>query len=162
MDEELSAAERKDASKALAILAEAGYKSVSHCFLSKRGSANTPGIQIWKGPVTLSWRCWPLFVLTRKPTSDKDRVLEELKGLGGKIFMTSLSHEDEARLGAALNATKSTDPLIINRCAHPDYRDELQRYLDIAKENRSPESLTNAFALHRRFLEAGDMRRSPN
>ena len=34
-----------------------------------------------------------LFVLTRRPTSDKDRVLEELKGLGGKIFMTSLSHE---------------------------------------------------------------------
>jgi uncharacterized membrane protein len=51
-----------------------------------------------------------LFVLTRKPTSDKDRVLEELKGLGGKIFTTSLSHEDEARLEAALNATKSADP----------------------------------------------------
>ena len=51
-----------------------------------------------------------LFVLTRRPTSDKDRVLEELKGLGGKIFTTSLSHEDEARLQAALNATKSADP----------------------------------------------------
>jgi uncharacterized membrane protein len=51
-----------------------------------------------------------LFVLTRRPTSDKDRVLEELKGLGGKIFMTSLSHEDETRLQAALNATKSADP----------------------------------------------------
>jgi uncharacterized membrane protein len=51
-----------------------------------------------------------LFVLTRKPTSDRDRVLEELKGLGGKIFTTSLSHEDEARLQAALNATKSADP----------------------------------------------------
>src|SRR6202048_1277190 len=51
-----------------------------------------------------------LFVLTRRPTSDKARVLEELKGLGGKIFMTSLSHEDEARLQAALNATKSADP----------------------------------------------------
>lgn len=50
-----------------------------------------------------------LFVLTRRPTSDKDRVLEELKGLGGKVFMTSLSHEDEARLQAALNATKSAD-----------------------------------------------------
>ena len=51
-----------------------------------------------------------LFVLTRRPTSDKDRVLEELKGLGGKIFTTSLSHEDEARLQAALNATKSAGP----------------------------------------------------
>jgi uncharacterized membrane protein len=51
-----------------------------------------------------------LFVLTRRPTSDRERVLEELKGLGGKIFTTSLSHEDEARLQAALNATKSADP----------------------------------------------------
>ena len=51
-----------------------------------------------------------LFVLTRRPASDKDRVLEELKGLGGKIFTTSLSHEDEARLQAALKATKSADP----------------------------------------------------
>ena len=51
-----------------------------------------------------------LFVLTRRPTRDKDRVFEELKGLGGKIFMTSLSHEDEARLQAALNAPKSAGP----------------------------------------------------
>jgi hypothetical protein len=43
---------------------------------------------------------------------------------------------------------------------HPktDHRDELQSYLDTAKEGRSPESLTNAFALHRRFPETGDMR----
>jgi uncharacterized membrane protein len=51
-----------------------------------------------------------LFVLTRRPTSDRERLLEELKGLGGKIFTTSLSQEDEARLQAALNATKSADP----------------------------------------------------
>ena len=51
-----------------------------------------------------------LFVLTRRPSSDKDRVLEELKGIGGKIFMTTLSDEDEARLQTALNATKSADP----------------------------------------------------
>jgi uncharacterized membrane protein len=47
-----------------------------------------------------------LFVLTRRPTPDKDRLLEEVKGLGGKIFMTSLSDEDEAELQAALRATK--------------------------------------------------------
>ena len=51
-----------------------------------------------------------LFVLTRRPTSDRDRVWGELKGLGGKIFATSLSREDEARLQAAFNATKSADP----------------------------------------------------
>ena len=51
-----------------------------------------------------------LFVLTRSPSPDRDRMLEELKGLGGKILMTSLSHEDEARLQAALSAAKSADP----------------------------------------------------
>ena len=51
-----------------------------------------------------------IFVLTRRPASDRNRVLEELKGMGGKIFTTSLSHEDEARLQAALNATKPADP----------------------------------------------------
>jgi uncharacterized membrane protein len=48
-----------------------------------------------------------LFVLTRRPTPNKDRLLEELKGLGGKILMTSLSHEDKNRLQAALSAAKS-------------------------------------------------------
>ncbi|MGA8659872.1 MAG: DUF1269 domain-containing protein [Chthoniobacterales bacterium] len=48
-----------------------------------------------------------IFVLTRSPSPDTDRLLEELKGLGGKILMTSLSHEDEARLQAALSAAKS-------------------------------------------------------
>jgi uncharacterized membrane protein len=46
-----------------------------------------------------------LFVLVRKATPDK--VLEELKGTGGKILKTSLTHEDEAKLQAALSAPKS-------------------------------------------------------
>ncbi len=45
-----------------------------------------------------------LFVLVRKATPDK--VLEEIKGTGGKVLRTSLSHEDEARLQAALSAAK--------------------------------------------------------
>ena len=51
-----------------------------------------------------------LFALTRSPSPDRDRLLEELKGLGGKILMTSLSHEDEDRLQAALSAAKSAGP----------------------------------------------------
>lgn len=51
-----------------------------------------------------------LFVLTGRPTPDKDRLLEELKGLGGRVFMTSLSHEDQTRLQVALNAPKSAEP----------------------------------------------------
>ena len=46
-----------------------------------------------------------LFVLVRKATPDK--VLEELKGSGGKILKTSLSHDDEEKLQAALSAAKS-------------------------------------------------------
>jgi uncharacterized membrane protein len=40
-----------------------------------------------------------LFVLTRRPTPDKDQVLDELKGLGGKIFMTSLLHDEFLNFG---------------------------------------------------------------
>ena len=43
-----------------------------------------------------------LFVLLRRPTTDRDKVLEELNGTGGKVLKTSLSHQDEATLQAAL------------------------------------------------------------
>ena len=42
-----------------------------------------------------------LFVLVRKATPDK--VLEAVKGMGGKVLKTSLSHEDEGKLQAALS-----------------------------------------------------------
>jgi len=45
-----------------------------------------------------------LFVLVRKATPDK--VLEELKGSGGKVLKTSLSHDNEAKLQAALSTAK--------------------------------------------------------
>ncbi len=47
-----------------------------------------------------------LFVLVRQVTPDK--VLAELEGSGGKILQTSLSHEQEAKLQAALSAVKPT------------------------------------------------------
>src|SRR5262245_51658522 len=43
-----------------------------------------------------------LFVLVRKATPD--RVLDEVRGSGGRILKTSLSHEDAATLQAALSA----------------------------------------------------------
>ena len=46
-----------------------------------------------------------LFILVRKATPD--RVLDELKGTGGTVLRTSLSHEDETKLQAALTATAS-------------------------------------------------------
>jgi len=45
-----------------------------------------------------------LFVLLRRATPD--RVLEEVKGTGGTILRTSLTHDDEAKLQAALSASK--------------------------------------------------------
>lgn len=46
-----------------------------------------------------------LFVLVRRATPDK--VLEELKGTGGKVLQSSLTHEREERLQAALDAVKA-------------------------------------------------------
>lgn len=43
-----------------------------------------------------------LFVLVRSDITDK--VLKELEGTGGKIVKTSLSHEDEGKLQAALDS----------------------------------------------------------
>jgi len=48
-----------------------------------------------------------LFVLCRKATPDK--VLAELEGTGGKVLQTSLTHEQEEKLQAALSASKSAE-----------------------------------------------------
>jgi uncharacterized membrane protein len=45
-----------------------------------------------------------LFLLVRKSTPDK--VVPEIKQYGGKILQTSLSHEDEAKLQAALSGVQ--------------------------------------------------------
>ena len=62
---------------------------------------------------TLTPNSSALFVLVRKSTPDK--VLEEVKGTGGTILKTSLSHEDETRLQAALSAARLSrlEPTIV-------------------------------------------------
>ncbi len=52
-----------------------------------------------------------LFVLVRKATPDK--VLAELEGFGGKILKTSLSHEAEGKLQAALDACKEREKVTV-------------------------------------------------
>ena len=47
-----------------------------------------------------------LFVLVRKATPDK--VVEEIQQYGGTVLRSSLSHEDEAKLQAALSEGKAT------------------------------------------------------
>ena len=61
-------------------------------FMKELAASMTPGSSV-------------LFVLVRKATPDK--VLAELEGLGGKVLKTSLSHDDEAKLQAALSAAKA-------------------------------------------------------
>jgi uncharacterized membrane protein len=60
-------------------------------FMKELAATMTPGSSV-------------LFVLVRKATVDK--VLDEMKGTGGKILKTSLSHDDEAKLQEALGAAK--------------------------------------------------------
>jgi uncharacterized membrane protein len=70
-------------------LADAG---INDTFMKELAAALTPGSST-------------LFVLVRKATPDK--VLEELKGTGGRILKSSLSREDEAKLQAVLSAARS-------------------------------------------------------
>lgn len=52
--------------------------------------------------------------------------------------------------------------LIINNCAHPDYRDMLRDYYDRAEKSgaglHTPHLLGEALSWHQRFVETGDMR----
>ncbi|MGD0974122.1 MAG: succinate CoA transferase [Candidatus Korobacteraceae bacterium] len=47
--------------------------------------------------------------------------------------------------------------LIIDNCAHPDFRRELHEYLKISRSGHTPQTLSAAFAFHCRFLETGSM-----
>ena len=48
--------------------------------------------------------------------------------------------------------------LIIDNCAHPDFRKELHEYLKMSRSGHTPQTLSNAFAFHCRFMETGSMR----
>lgn len=49
--------------------------------------------------------------------------------------------------------------IIIDKCAHPDFRDQLREYLALMDKNiHEPMSLSMAFAMHRKFQTTGDMR----
>lgn len=48
--------------------------------------------------------------------------------------------------------------LIIEKCAHPEYKDQLFQYLELVKAGHTPHSLSLAFAMHRQLARYGDMR----
>jgi acyl-CoA hydrolase len=47
--------------------------------------------------------------------------------------------------------------LIIEHCAHPEFRSELHGYLRLVRRGHTPHTLRAAFAFHCRFLDTGDM-----
>jgi succinate CoA transferase len=48
--------------------------------------------------------------------------------------------------------------LLIERCAHPDYRGQLREYLKLTRQGHEPLSLSLGLAMHRQLLRHGDMR----
>jgi acetyl-CoA hydrolase len=92
---------------------------------------------------------------------------------GGKIstIVPLASHMDHSEHSVQIVITeqgiadlRGKDPheraqIIINRCAHPDYREQLLDYLRLTKPGQhEPLSLSLGLAMHRQFLRYGDMR----
>jgi acetyl-CoA hydrolase len=91
---------------------------------------------------------------------------------GGKIstIVPLVSHVDHSEHSVQVVATewgiadlRGRAPyerayLIIDNCAHPDFRDTLRRYLEMVEGGHTPHTLSAAFMMHDRFLKTGDMR----
>jgi acetyl-CoA hydrolase len=50
--------------------------------------------------------------------------------------------------------------IMIRECAHPDYREILNGYLDQAHDGQTPQTLRAAYGLHQQYQETGDMRKT--
>lgn len=50
--------------------------------------------------------------------------------------------------------------LILNNCAHPDFREQLLGYFEKVHDGHTPQTLAKAFSMHQSFLETGDMRKA--
>ena len=59
-------------------------------------------------------------------------------------------------------APRERAELIIENCAHPDYKDALREYYESAKKiskgKHTPHDLRKALSWHQRFIEMGSMR----
>ncbi|MGE5648433.1 MAG: acetyl-CoA hydrolase/transferase family protein [Acidobacteriota bacterium] len=91
---------------------------------------------------------------------------------GGKIstIVPLVSHVDHSEHSVQVVATewgiadlRGRAPyerayLIIDKCAHPDFRDTLKRYLEMVEGGHTPHTLSAAFRMHDRFVKEGDMR----
>jgi propionyl-CoA:succinyl-CoA transferase len=92
---------------------------------------------------------------------------------GGKIstIVPLVAHMDHSEHSVCVVATeqgvadlRGKDPterarLIVENCAHPDYKPILREYLRLTKEGRAPQSLAHSFGMHRTYEAVGDMRK---
>lgn len=92
---------------------------------------------------------------------------------GGKIstIVPQVSHADHSEHSVQIVATEwgvadlrgrtpsERAELIINNCAHPEYREELNQYLHLIKGGHTPSTMAAAYAFHVQFLKTGDMRK---
>lgn len=90
---------------------------------------------------------------------------------GGKIstIVPLVSHMDQSEHSVQILVTeqgvadlRGKSPhqrarLIVENCAHPDYRDQLMSYFSHVSDGHTPHSLENAFAMHLQFMKTGDM-----
>ncbi|HZU25392.1 MAG TPA: succinate CoA transferase [Bryobacteraceae bacterium] len=90
---------------------------------------------------------------------------------GGKIttIVPQVAHVDQNEHSVKVIITENgvadlrgLDPrerarLIIENCAHPSFRPDLESYLSRAHDGRTPFNPVAAYALHRQYVETGDM-----
>jgi acetyl-CoA hydrolase len=69
-----------------------------------------------------------------------------------QILVTEQGLADLRGLGPMERARR-----IIDKCAHPNYRDYLHRYLEEAPQGHMPHDLNRCFELHRNLMETGSM-----
>ncbi len=50
--------------------------------------------------------------------------------------------------------------ILIENCAHPDYRDMLRKFIKDAPMGHTPQTLSNAYCFHEAFITQGDMRKA--
>jgi acyl-CoA hydrolase len=90
----------------------------------------------------------------------------------GKIstIVPTVSHADHSEHSVQIVATeygvgdlRGKDPrqraeIIIDNCAHPDYREQLHDYMKFVKPGHEPLSFHAVFSMHQKFISDGDMR----
>lgn len=90
---------------------------------------------------------------------------------GGKIssFVPMVSHHDHSEHSVKIiisewgvadlrgKSPRQRAEEIINKVVHPDYRDNLRRYLEICPQGQTRHNLEACFEYHRQFMETGSM-----